>query len=136
MMYVERTIEIDAPVEKVFQFVADFRNWPKFYEGVSEVEPTTEITRGTGARYAYKAKVLGMRVPVGTEIHDFVENEGWTGVSVKGVEHKTRWIFAWVNGRTRFTHGVWGRLPVPILGNVLATLFLEPEWRRIVEQSL
>jgi uncharacterized membrane protein len=105
MTCIERSIEINAPVEKVFQYTADWRSWPKFFEGVSDFKPTTETTRGTGARYAYKAKMLGIKAPVETEIQDFMENEGWTGISVKGVESKTRWVFKGADGKTRFTYG-------------------------------
>jgi len=53
-----------------------------------------------------------MSVPVETEIQEFMENEGWTGVSVSGVKVKTRWIFVRVNGKTKFTYGQSGSLPI------------------------
>jgi uncharacterized membrane protein len=136
MTYIERSIEINAPVEKVFQFAADWKNWHEFFEGVSDFRPTTETKRGNGSRFAYKAKLLGMKAPVETEIQEFVENEGWTGVSVKGVESKTRWIFVQVNGKTKFTYGLSYSLPIPILGNVLDRLFVKPAWESIIENSL
>lgn len=136
MTYIEGSIEINASVEKVFQFAADWKNWPEFFEGVSDFRPTTETKRGNGSRFAYKAKLLGMKASVETEIQEFVENEGWAGVSVKGVESKTRWIFRQVNGKTKFTYGMSYSLPIPILGNVLDRLFVKPAWERIIKNSL
>jgi len=98
--------------------------------------PTTEITRGTGARYAYKAKMLGMKTPVESEIQDFLENEGWTGVSVKGVEAETRWLVEQVNGKTKFTYGLPYKMPIPIRGSIRDKLFMIPAWEKIVENSL
>lgn len=136
MSDIERSIEINAPVEKVFQYAADWKNWPEFFEGVFDFKPTTEIERGDGSRFAYKARVLGMKVSVETEIQEFAENEGWTGVSISGVKVKTRWIFVKVNGKTKFTYGQSGSLPIPILGNILDRLFVKPAWERIIENSL
>lgn len=136
MTEIKRSVEIDALVVEVFRFAADWQNWPKFFEAVSEFKPTTELTRGNGARFAYKAKLLGIKAPVETEIRDFVENEGWTGVSVKGMEHKTQWVFAQENSKTRFTYVLSYRLPLPVLGGVLDALFVKPAWERIIENSL
>jgi uncharacterized membrane protein len=136
MTYIERSIEIDAPVEKVFQYAADWQHWPKFFEGVSDFRPTTETTRGNGARYAYKAAMLGMKTAVETEIQDFVEDEGWTGTATKGMKHETRWVFEEDDGKTRFTYGLSYDLPVPILGGVLDAWFMKPVWEQIVEDSL
>ena len=136
MTCIEQSIEINAPVAKVFQFAADWQNWPRFFEGVSDFRPTTEVTRGTGARYAYKAAMLGMKTPVETEIQDFVENQGWTGVSVKGVKAETRWVFEQVGGKTRFTYSLSYRLPVPVLGPLLDGLFMKPAWEKIIANSL
>ncbi|UCG83813.1 MAG: SRPBCC family protein [Dehalococcoidia bacterium] len=136
MTYIEQSIEINAPVEKVLQYAADWENWPKFFEGVYDFRPTTETTRGTGARYAYKAGMLGMKAAVETEIHDFVENKGWKGVATKGMKHQTCWIFEEVNGKTKFTYGLGYWLPVPILGGILDKKFMKPAWERIIDNSL
>jgi uncharacterized membrane protein len=136
MTDIERSIEINARVEKVFQYAADWQNWPKFFEGVSDFRPTTETTRGTGARYAYRVEMLGMKTAVETEIQDFVENGGWTGTATKGMKHKTRWVFEGDNGKTKFTYGLTYDLPVPILGGVDDALFMKPAWEKIIENSL
>jgi uncharacterized membrane protein len=136
MSRVERSIRINAPPDKVFQFAADYQNWEAFFEGVSDAKPTTEKTWGDGARFVYKATVMGIPTPVGTEIHSFVENEGWRGKSFKGLEHRTQWIFERVDAGTEFTFAVDYRMPVPILGAILDRLFVNREWESIVEKSL
>jgi len=136
MTTIERAIEIDAPVEKVFQFASDWNTWPEFFEGVSDFKPTTEIRRGNGSRFTYRAKLLGMRTHVETEIREFIENEGWTGISVKGVKCQSRWIFKRLNKRTEFKYILSYRLPMPIIGCILDGLLVRPEWKRIIENSL
>jgi len=136
MTEIEKSVLIGAGVEKVFQFAADYRNWPKFFEGVSGFGAISETKRGNGTRFVYKAKMLGVNASVGTEIRDFVENKGWTGVSFKGMAHKTQWIFSEADGKTRFTYILSYRLPLPLLGGLLDRAFMKPAWERIIECSL
>ncbi len=136
MIRVEHSIVIQAPVDRVFSYAADYQKWPEWYAGVSEVKTTTAATKGNKARYAYRVRVMGIPAGVETEIHDYVENSGWTGVGTKGLPHRTTWIFEPVGSATRFTHVVEGHVPVPLLGSLIDSLFLKPQWDRIVETSL
>ena len=136
MTLIAQSIKIDAPVEKVFQFAADYQNWEAFFVGVSDARSTTEKTWGDGSRFVYKAIIMGIPMPVGTEIHSFVENKGWRGKSFKGVEHRTHWIFERVDAGTEFTFAVDYRMPVPVLGDILDRLIVKREWEGIVEGSL
>jgi hypothetical protein len=65
-----------------------------------------------------------------------VENKGWSGHRVKGVPHKTTWVFEDLEGRTKFTYIAEYSLPIPILGPILCVLFTNPAWRRILKKSL
>jgi coenzyme Q-binding protein COQ10 len=136
MIRVEHSIIIQAPVEQVFSYAADYRKWPEWYEGVSDVTTTTAVTVGNDARYAYRVRVMTVSAVVETEIHDFVQNRGWTGVSTKGIPHRTTWIFEPIGPATRFTHAVEGHMPVPLLGSLFDSMFLEPQWNKIVKNSL
>ena len=134
---VEKSIRISAPADKVFQFAADYQNWEAFFVGVSNAKPTTEKTWGDGSRFVYKATVMGIPLQVGTEIHSFVENEGWRGKSFKGlVEHRTQWIFQPVDAGTEFTFAVDYKMQVPVLGDILDRLIVKREWEGIVGKSL
>jgi uncharacterized membrane protein len=136
MSRVEKSIRINAPAEKVFRFAADYQNWDTFFVGVSDVRPTTEKTWGDGSRFVYKATIMGIPMPVGTEIHSFVENEGWRGKSFKGVEHRTQWIFEPTDAGTEFTFAVDYKMPLPVLGDILDKLIVKREWEGIVVGSL
>jgi uncharacterized membrane protein len=136
MIEIKRSIHIEAPVEKVFQYASDYRKWPEYYEGISEIKAITETTRGDGAKFVYKAKVMGMKVTVGTEFQQFKENEGWIGKSFKGVDHQTTWNFKESGGGTEFTHGLNSTLPWYMGGRVFEKNFLEPEWINMIEKSL
>ena len=136
MPTLEKSIVIEASVDEVFEYAANWRHWPEWYVGFTDVSPTTEVERGDGAIYAYKMWVLGLPFRAQTEVHDFVENRGWSGRRIKGVPHGTNYVFEDLMPHTRFTASVYYSLPIPVLGPVLCSLFFNGAWRRILEKSL
>ena len=136
MTRIEQSVIIQAPVEQVFSYAADYQKWTEWFEGVSDFKATTPVTQGNGARYAYKARMMGVSASVETEIHDFVQNAGWTGVATKGMPHRTHWIFEPVGHDTKFTYALEYQLPVPLVGSLLDSLFMRPQWHKIIENSL
>jgi len=133
---IKRSIKIEAPVNEVFRFASDYQKWPEFFVGVSDVMPMTETTRGSGAKFIYRVKALGMKFTVGTELKEFKENEGWVGKSFKGLEHQTQWIFKKSNGNTEFTFIQRHKLPLYLGGKLVEKMFIQPEWIKIIENSL
>jgi uncharacterized membrane protein len=136
MNEIQRSIKIEAPVNKVFEYASNYLNWQEFFEGLSDVKPITEITHSNGAKFIYKVKVLGMRVIVGTEFQQFKENEGWIGKSFKGIEHQTQWIFGKSNSHTEFTFIQRYKFPWYFGGKFIDKMFAQPEWVKIIEHSL
>ena len=136
MTKIEKSIVIPTPVEKVFAYASDYQKWEDWFEVVSEFKPVTEFKRGNGTRYAYKAKMMGLAVGIETEIHDFVENRGWTGVSTKGMPHKTFWKFESIDEGTKMTYALEFDLNIPLIGKWLDNTFLKPQWEKIISKSL
>jgi coenzyme Q-binding protein COQ10 len=136
MTRIERSIIIEAPIKDVFSYAADWRKWSDWFEGVSNFKATTEVEQGNGARYAYKARMMGISAKVETEIHDFVRDKGWTGIATKGMPHRTYWIFESIGDKTKFTYALEYKLPLPFLGSLLDSLIMKPQWERIIGNSL
>ena len=136
MSKIEDSVVVDAPVEAVFAYASDWRRWPEWFEGLSDVRSTSEVSRGTGSRYSYCVRVMGIRARVETELQEFVEGKGWKGVGTRGLPHQTHWRFESLGQSTRFTYGLEYRLPPPLLGTVLNLLFAQREWRGIIRRSL
>ena len=136
MTSIERSININQPLEVVFKYASDYRTWGEWFEGVSDFIPTTESTKGNGTRYAYKAKMMGLEVKVETEIYNYIENKGWQGKSTTGMPHQTLWKFESIDKGTKFTYGLEYKVPLPLIGNLIDKYFLLPKWIRIIEKSL
>jgi len=136
MTRIEDSVILDVPVHAAFEYASDWRRWAEWFEGVSDFRPTSEVTRGTGARYAYRAWLMGVPASVETEVREFVEDQGWTGVATRGLPHRTHWRFEAQGASTRFTYALEYELPVPLLGAVLDALVMKRQWRRIIGRSL
>ena len=136
MSRVELSVLVPASLPEVFAYASDWRRWSEWFEGVSSFRPITEVARGNGARYAYTARLMGFQADVVTEIADFVENVGWTGIARKGMPHTTYWHFERCGDQTRFTYALEYRVPVSVLGGLIDSIILKPQWRRVIQASL
>lgn len=74
MIKTEKSIVIDAPVEKVFAYIVDPARAPEYMTGTDEVK---DIKRLPDGRYTYTAvsKFLGMHVDFDDEQVEVVPNE-------------------------------------------------------------
>lgn len=136
MTKISKSVFIASPIDKVFKYASDYTKWEDWFEGVSDFKPTTETTRGNGARYIYKASMLGMNMGIETEIVDFVENKGWKGKGTKGVSSTTFWEFEPKDKGTRMTYGLEYDMPIPLIGKWLDNTFMKPQWEKIISNSL
>ena len=136
MTQLKESIIIKAPVEKVFSYISDYRNWPEFYKGISDIKPITEKTNESGSKFVYKVKSAGMTFKIGTEMRDFKINEGWIGKSFKGVDSETYWKVRNIDGDTEFTHGLTYHLPWFMGGKLIDNLFFKSAYANTILTSL
>lgn len=136
MTLLKDSILIKAPVDEVFSYISDYRNWRVFYQGISDIKPITKETNETGSKFIYKISSTGMTFKVGTELRDFKKNEGWIGKSFKGVDCETFWNVQEKDGKTEFTHGLTYHLPCFIGGKLLDTLFFKSAYTKTISNSL
>lgn len=136
MTKISKSISIDAPIDALFEYASNYKKWEEWFEGVSDFKPTTTTAKGNGTRYAYKANMMGLTVGIETEIHDFVENKDWTGVSTKGMPNKTFWKFESIDEGTKMTYALEYALDIPLVGKWLDNTFMKPQWEKIISKSL
>ncbi len=136
MTKLSASVEVNAPLDEVWAFASDWRHWDDWWDGASGFRPTTEVARGNGARYAYRAWVAGLTLNLETQISDFVEKAGWRGIVTKGPPHRTQWVFESKGAGTRLTYILEYRLPIPLLGGLLDSLLMRRGWQHRLESSL
>jgi len=137
MARIEAKIEIEVPVEKVFDYVADVaENHGKFFHFVKKVEATSTLKRGLNATYRYEAKSGGIKNWFENKVTNYVENELMEWTSIAGMKNKGRWAFVPTEKGTEVTFLMDYELPASYLGKVLDKLFVERENRKDIKESL
>ena len=123
MPKVERSITINAPVEKVFTYVADPVNMPEWLPSLIDVHDVTGS--GVGQRYKWTYKMVGVRLAGETEITEHVPNERRATETKGGVNSSWTYTFEPHEGGTKFILAVDYSIPVPVLGKLAEKLVLK-----------
>jgi len=110
---VEAQIDVSAPPEVVWAFLADPKRYLHYMSGVTRWEVEGEQERGLGARYRMLMRIGSAEVGGLVEIVEFSEPRDLAWNSVTGVDQRGRWrVRARPKGRThvefRLSYGVAG----------------------------
>jgi len=106
MAVVERSMLINRPVEDVFQFVADFENYPKWNHSMLECKRTTEGSTSIGTIFDSRMVYMGQKYSAPLEITEYEPNKKITFYASQfGFFKWFRGIFGFekVNGTTKVT---------------------------------
>jgi uncharacterized membrane protein len=81
---VQKTININAPVERVFELWTDYQNFPRFISNVREVRPT-----GSGRSHWIVAGPAGVPVEWTAEVTEMIPNKllAWRSVESSIIDH-------------------------------------------------
>ena len=130
------SVEIKVPVESVIDFLEDWHNAEKWYEGIHDWKPTTENTTGNGARFSYKVKDLGIETRYETEMYDHAKNKEFRLESIEGPNVDEHYQFYPIKDGTRVTYTMDYDVPLPIVGSFLDVLYFRSLWEKRVQKSL
>ena len=130
-MHLEERVEINAPVEEVFRYVADVGNYPDWMAHVLEVRKDTPGSPQQGDRFVVAIKSVGRRFETPYERTSYEADRRDTDRAVGGPIPNQRWhsAFQEVPGGTRFTRAV------DVASDGLLRL-LEPLQERAAERQL
>jgi acyl-CoA synthetase (AMP-forming)/AMP-acid ligase II/uncharacterized membrane protein len=90
---VEEKIDVDAPAEKVWELVADPRNYRRLLDGITrfDSEAGDEEEPGRGSRYEMRMRVGSADVGGLVEIVEFHPERDLAWTSVTGIDQRGRW---------------------------------------------
>ena len=117
---IQKTIHIDAPVEQVFDFLANYENFPRFMRNVRSVE-----LRDNGQSHWTVAGPAGTTVQWDSVTTQLQPNEhiAWRTVPGSAVQHAGMIYVAPFGGGTRVHIEMSYNPPAGTLGHVVAKLF-------------
>jgi len=118
MAKIIRTITINAPVEKVFDYTADSTNLPEFWPSMVEVK---DVIKDKSFSWVYK--MAGMRFKGSSEVTESIANERRVTKSSSGIPNIFVWTYQPEQAGTKLTLECEYTVPVPLLGK-LAEAFI------------
>ena len=123
MARVEKSITINAPVEKVFEFASP-ENLPEFWPSLVEVSNVQELPTG-GYSWAWVYKMAGMRFTGSSTHTEFVPNERTVSENTGGIEATITWLYESEDGGTKMTTIADYKIPVPLLGKLAESFIVK-----------
>lgn len=133
-IHIHKETDCDAPIDRVFAYVTDYRNVGEWLYGVSKFVPITEIDRGVGATFDASIH-LGATLHSTIETTAFEEGKLFEMDSIKGFKNTSRWSFESLGpDKTRIVADVSYSLPGGIAGKALGKV-IEPFVKIAVKHS-
>ncbi|HEX9618072.1 MAG TPA: SRPBCC family protein [Anaerolineales bacterium] len=117
MAKIEKSIFINAPLEKVFAFMAEPNNLPEIWPSLLEVKNVQPLPNG-GYCYEWVYKMAGMRFEGQAEWTEFVKNARIVDKNESGIPSTFVWTYQPEDGGTRISVSVEYSLPGAILGKL------------------
>ena len=121
MSVVEASVEIDAPLKRVWKVVADPRNLPKWDHHILTVEGVPPDGLIEGTRYRTWVRFMGVRAKADVQVQ-VLDREHYAKMRLRGIVEGTieTWLEPLDGRRTKLRHRVEYRFIGGPLGRVAA----------------
>ena len=124
-MRVEKSIEITAPPEKIWPFLAEPENILKWYVPLQKFDYTSEQRGGVGTPFYFEEKSAGQLMKLNCVVTEWVENERFAFRMTSGnmlKSYEERWTVEATPSGSRFTFMEQGELAYGIIGKIIEPL--------------
>ena len=127
MAKIERTIAINAPVEKVFAYMGDPMSMLEYLPEMVEVKDVALTEQGVGSRYRWIYKLVGIRFEGESVVTEFVPNRRRVSETRRGIVSTWTWDFESSDGGMKLSLIVEYIIPVPVLGKLAEAVVLRQQ---------
>jgi uncharacterized protein YndB with AHSA1/START domain len=117
MAKLEREVIINAPVEKVFQFVATPENFPEVWPSMVDVTDV-EALPGGGHKFSWVYKMAGVKLNGESETVEYEENRRMVSETKGGIQSRFVWNFSTEGDGTKLQVDIEYTVPVPVAGKL------------------
>lgn len=117
MAKIEKSLVINAPVERVFAFMANPENLPEIWPGLQEVRNVQPLPNG-GFSYDWTYKMAGMRFEGRAEWTEFITNQRIVDKNESSIPSTFIWTYQATDGGTRVSVNVDYTIPSAVLGKL------------------
>lgn len=124
MAKLQKSITINAPIEKVFAYLSDPKNLLEIWPSMIEIKDVQPAATG-GYNFGWVYKMAGMRFEGASETVEEIPNQRTVTKSTKGIESHFVWTYEPENGGTKLTVDIEYKVPVPLLGKIADSFILK-----------
>lgn len=132
----KRTVTIKCPVERAFEYVADWQNLKSFMSNILEISPVSFVHSGPGAAFDTVFKVGGANILTTLEVNEFVRNKRLLLKSRQGLKVVGGWEFKAVGADTMVIFSMQYDLPPGYLRTERDKVLVEEDFDSSAGQSL
>lgn len=122
MAKLERSITINAPVEKVYEYMMQPTNLPEIWPSMMEIKDVKNAG-DVGGTFNWVYKMAGRPFEGTTEMIEIVPCQHVVSKTIGGIPSTFDWTYELANQGTKLTVQVEYTVPVPLLGK-LAEAFI------------
>ena len=122
MVKVNKSIIINAPIEKIFKYITEQTNLPEIWPSLVENNVVERLPNG-GTKSKFVYKMAGMRFEGISEDTEFIPNQRVVSKTAEGVESEIIWEFQSEGEATKVTFKGEYIVPIPLIGK-LAEAFI------------
>ncbi len=124
MATIKKSININAPVEKVFEYASKPEILPEIWPSMIEVKNIKDLPNG-GHSFDWVYKMAGMRLNGSSEDIEVVPNERTVSRTSGGIESTVTWEYLPVDDGTKFTSTTEYKVPIPLLGKLAESIIVK-----------
>ncbi len=123
MAKVKRSILVNAPAEKVYNYLVDYKNQPDWIPSSVEVWGGSEP--GVGQSFKWKYKLAGVLIEGVSTVTELVPNKRMGFKTKGGVASEWLLVVDVKDGVTEVELNIEYTIPVPVLGKVAEKIVLK-----------
>ena len=135
MARIEKSIEINAPVGKVFTYLKDFEKMPEWNPSCKSHKITSKGKIGVGSTSHIVMESMGQKMEYDSELTEYVENKKLSWHSDKPSRMDGTFAFTPIDKGTKLTFIMDYDLPYSIFGAILDKLKMSKEIEKALDEA-
>ena len=125
MPRIKKTISINAPVEKVFEFFIEPMHLLEIWPSLMEVRDVKKSPDGDVISWQWVYKMAGIRLEGSGNDIEHITNQRIVTWTKGGAESTQTWLFQPETGGTKVTFEVEYKVPIKVLGKLAEAIIIK-----------
>ena len=132
----KHSVTIRCPIDRAFDYVADWQNLKSFMSNILDINPVSFVESGPGAAYDTVFKVGGANILTTLEVSEYVRNKKLLLKSRQGLKILGGWEFKASKDGVSVVFSLQYDLPQGYIRNARDKVLVEEDFDEAASQSL